>query len=178
MVCHIPLKIFQQGLQLFFKPHINRRFAHKIMDLQSCESPNLGNFETLTWDSWDKMTFECCPHGQAQIILYGEASGFPPKSRLWWVLWIHVCLWFVNAPKCSNYALTNLLFGLCRSMWIIDSLVTHLSPHPLVPTCPSTPEMLRAKERAPILSPSIVFTFGLVVESIQEFQGASTIFSK
>jgi hypothetical protein len=32
--------------------------------------------------------------------------------------------------KCSNYVLTNLLFGLCRSMWIIDSLVTHPSPHP------------------------------------------------
>jgi hypothetical protein len=31
--------------------------------------------------------------------------------------------------KCSNYALTNLLFDLCRSMWIIDLLVTLPSPY-------------------------------------------------
>ncbi len=30
--------------------------------------------------------------------------------------------------KCSNYALTNLLFGLCVSIWIIDTLATHLNP--------------------------------------------------
>ncbi len=30
--------------------------------------------------------------------------------------------------KCSNYALTNLLFSLCRLVWIIDLLVTHLNP--------------------------------------------------
>jgi len=37
-----------------------------------------------------------------------------PKSGPWWILWICVCSWFVRAPKCSNYALTNLWFGLCR----------------------------------------------------------------
>jgi hypothetical protein len=33
--------------------------------------------------------------------------------------------------------------------------------------------MLQARERTPILCPSIVFTFGFVVESIQEFGGVS-----
>ena len=32
----------------------------------------------------------------------------------------------------SNHALTNLLFGLCMFVWIIDLLVTHPSPHPEV----------------------------------------------
>jgi len=41
--------------------------------------------------------------------------------------------------KCSNYALTNLLFGLCKSLWIIDSLVIRSSPHPRGPTCLSYP---------------------------------------
>jgi hypothetical protein len=40
------------------------------------------------------------------------------ESRLWWVLWVYVCMWFVHAPKCSNYALTNLLFGLYRFVWV------------------------------------------------------------
>jgi hypothetical protein len=30
--------------------------------------------------------------------------------------------------KCSNYALTNLLFNLCRSVWMIDLLVIRPSP--------------------------------------------------
>ncbi len=33
--------------------------------------------------------------------------------------------------------------------------------------------MLQAKEHTPTFYPSIVFTFGLVVESIKEFGGAS-----
>jgi hypothetical protein len=43
--------------------------------------------------------------------------------------------------KCSNFALTNLLFGLCKFMWIIELLVIHLSlilglQHaPLPPKC-------------------------------------------
>ncbi len=75
--------------------------------------------------------------------------------------------------KCFNYALTNLLFGLYKSMQIIDLLVTHPSPHPKAPIGPFTPEMLRARERTPTPYPSIVFTFGLVVESIKEFGGVS-----
>jgi hypothetical protein len=33
--------------------------------------------------------------------------------------------------------------------------------------------MLQAKEHAPTSSPSVVFTFGFVVESIKELRGAS-----
>jgi len=25
-----------------------------------------------------------------------------PKSKLWWILWVHVCLWFVRAQKLSQ----------------------------------------------------------------------------
>ncbi len=53
--------------------------------------------------------------------------------------------------KCSNNAVTNLLLGLCRSMWIIDPLIIHPSPHPKVLARPFTPKMLRTKERTPTL---------------------------
>jgi hypothetical protein len=43
-----------------------------------------------------------------------------PKFELWWVC---VCPWFACAPKCSKYTLTNLLFSLCRSVWVIEFLV-------------------------------------------------------
>jgi len=73
--------------------------------------------------------------------------------------------------KCSNYALTNLLFGLCKSIWIIEPLVTHISPHSKAPTCPSTLEVLQARESTLIPYLSIVFTFGLAIESMKEFGG-------
>ncbi len=47
--------------------------------------------------------------------------------------------------KCSHYALTNLLFSLCRSMWIINPLVTRHSSHPRAPTRPLPFEVLRAR---------------------------------
>jgi hypothetical protein len=75
--------------------------------------------------------------------------------------------------KCYSYALTNLLFGLCRSMWVVDLLVNFPSPHPGALACPFTPEVLQAKEHAPTPFPSIVFTFGFAVESIKELGGAS-----
>jgi hypothetical protein len=53
-----------------------------------------------------------------------------PKSGPWWILWVRVCPWLVCAPKCFNYALTNLLFGLCKSVWVIDLLVNLPSPIP------------------------------------------------
>jgi len=74
-----------------------------------------------------------------------------PKSGPWGVLWIRVGPWFVHAPKCSNYALTNLLFGLCKSMWVIELLVNlsssilELQHGPLPPKCfepGSTPQLL------------------------------------
>jgi len=96
-----------------------------------------------------------------------------PKSELWWVLWVCVYPWFICAPKCSNYALTNLFLGLCRFVWVSEVLVNLHSPHPEALEHPSTPKMLWTNEHAPTLSPSVVFTFGLVIESIKELGGAS-----
>jgi len=52
------------------------------------------------------------------------------------------------------------------------------SPHLGAPARPSTPEVLRAREHAPIPSPFVVFTFGLIVESIKELGGASRVHFK
>jgi hypothetical protein len=62
------------------------------------------------------------------IGYYKGESGVSPKFGPWWVLWVCVCLWLVNAPKCCNYPLTNLLFGLYRSMWVFEVLVNLPSP--------------------------------------------------
>ncbi len=59
-------------------------------------------------------------------------------------------------------------------MWMFDSLVTCPSPHLGALAWPSTPKMLRAKEHTLIPYPSIIFTFGLTVETIKELGGASS----
>jgi hypothetical protein len=55
-------------------------------------------------------------------------------------------------------------------------LVTLPIPHPRTSAHPFTPKVLRAKERAPIPSPSVVFIFGLVIKSIKELGDASSFY--
>jgi len=103
-----------------------------------------------TWESWDKMTFGCSLMVNHKEYYKGEATKFGP----WWVLRVRVCLWFVHDQKCSNYALTNLLFSFCKSVWMVDLIVTHSTPHPKALACPYYPfEMLRVKEH-----PSTLFS--------------------
>jgi hypothetical protein len=52
------------------------------------------------------------------------------------------------------------------------------NPHPRDPGRPSTFEMLRTIECAPTLCPSIAFTFGFIVEYIQEFWGVSLMLAQ
>jgi len=61
---------------IFFKIHFNRRFAHSIEGLhKKLWAPKvvkvliLGISGLLAWETQDKMTFGCNPHGQAQRIL-------------------------------------------------------------------------------------------------------------
>jgi hypothetical protein len=97
--CYILLEMSLQELQLCFRLHLNQRFAHKIMGLQSCESPNFKNFGTPTWESRDKM------RSSIENIIRGKVVA-SPKSGPRWILWIHVCSWLVHAPKvlqlCTN----------------------------------------------------------------------------
>jgi hypothetical protein len=71
--------------------------------------------------------------------------------------------------KCFNYALTNLLFGLCKSMWIIDWLVTCPSPHHGAPTRPSTFEVLQTREHTPTPYPPIIFTLDSHLSLLRNF---------
>jgi hypothetical protein len=136
MVCPISLESCQRGIQFFFRPHFNLRFKQEVVGFQSCESPNFGN-------SWNKMTFGCMPQAVAKHKKYYK------KGR-WWLppsLGLGKSCESVFAhgssmhQKCFNYAVTNLLFGLCNFVWIIDSLVIRPNPHLGAPAHPSTFEV-------------------------------------
>jgi hypothetical protein len=88
-----------------------------------------------TWEAWDKMTFGYSFMVNHKEYYKGESGGFPPSLSH-----VESCESCESCEseyahgssmhqKCSNYTLINLLFGLCRSMWIIDPFVVCPSPH-------------------------------------------------
>jgi hypothetical protein len=152
VVCHISLKRSWRGLQLCFRPHFNQRSTQNIMGLQSCESLH---FKKTKWYLGARSV------ARHKKYYKWEGGGF---SQVWAIMSFKSMFAHGSSvhQKCFNYVLINVLFGLCKSMWIIYPLVTRPSPHPEALTHPSTPEVLRTKERTPILYPSIVvFTLDL-----------------
>ncbi len=174
VACHIPLESSWRGLQLSFRPHLNQRLVEEIVSLQSCGSPNFGNFRipNLGVPGQNNIWVLALWLGTENTTKGKMVAS--PKSRLWWLCESMFARGKSVHQKCSNYALTNLLFGLCKFVWIIDLLVTLPNPHPGVAARPSTPKMLRVRERAPTPFPFIFFTFGFVVASIKESRGESS----
>jgi hypothetical protein len=138
------------------------------MGLQSCKSPNFWILG-LQLDIW----------------VLAQWPGIENTIRgRWWLSSSPGCGEFYEScesmfahgssihQKWSNYALTN-LFDLCRSMWVIDLLITLPSHHLGAPARPSTPKVLRARECAPTPCPSVIFTLWTHIWIHQGVGGAS-----
>jgi hypothetical protein len=98
VMCNILLELSQQRLQLCFRPHLNRIYAHKVMSPESHGSPNFGNFESFAGvprqnDIWVLILWPC-----TKYIIRGKVVT-SLKSEPWWILWIRICLCFVRAPE-------------------------------------------------------------------------------
>jgi hypothetical protein len=102
---------------------------------QSAESSNFGNFGMHLGVPRQNNIWVLVSWLNTKYNIMGKVV-VSPKSRPWWVLWVCVFSWFVRAPKCSSYALTNLLFGLWNSVLMIELLVNSPSPHPELQTAP------------------------------------------
>jgi hypothetical protein len=143
------------------------------MSFQSCKNPNFENFRTPNLrvpgqnDIW-----LLAPWPSLENITRGKVVVSPNSNCDESCESVFARASFMH-QKCSNYALINLLFGLCMSVWLIYPLVTHPSPHLGAPTHPSTLKVLWTKECTPTPYPSVVFTFGLTFEFIKEFGGVS-----
>jgi hypothetical protein len=134
------LESSRQEVQLCFRAHLNRRFAHKVMGPKVVGVPVVGILGLPLGSPETKWHLNVGLVAKTEYTIRGKVVA-SPKSGPWWVLWVRVCPWFVRAPKCSNYALTNLLFILCRLMWISELLVIfpssilELQHTPLPPKC-------------------------------------------
>jgi hypothetical protein len=77
VVCDISLERSRQGLQLCFRPQLHRRCAHKVMGLQSRESPNFENFETAFGSPRTKCHLDMSLMKRHIIYYKGEGGDFP-----------------------------------------------------------------------------------------------------
>jgi hypothetical protein len=150
VACDIPLKSSQQGLQHCFRPHLDQRSAHKVMRPQSCGNPNFGNF-------WTKCHLDVGLMERHKVYYKGEGGGFPQ-------VWVVVSLVSPSLPvtRPSTKSAQTMHWPTCCLVYVYlcESLmrVTLPSPHPGAPTRPSTPKVLRARERAPTLCSFTIFT--------------------
>jgi hypothetical protein len=132
------LESSQGELQLWFRPHSNRRSEPGDMSSQSSGSPTRDSFGTPPSESQEKESFECSLHRELQRILYGGRWWLPPspgrgessESK---------CPWLVPTPKGVPECELTLL-------WLVldaDSSEIILVPLPSLisglPTRPSTP---------------------------------------
>jgi hypothetical protein len=80
-----------------------------------------------------------------------------PKSGPWWVLWVRVCPWLILAPKCSDYALTNLLFSLWRSV-LVSVYLSFFLVSSRSCSMPFYPQSATSQGACPTLYISTIFT--------------------
>ncbi len=102
--CNMALESSQGELQLWFRPHSNRRSEPRDRSFQNPGTLTRDSFGTPLWESREKESFECSLSGELQRILYGGRWWFPPspgrgesnESK---------CLWFVptlkGVPECE-----------------------------------------------------------------------------
>jgi hypothetical protein len=80
----------------------------------------------------------------------GEGGGFPSLGHDKSCEFVYVGGSSVH-QKCSNYALTNLLFSLCKSIWIIDSLVFCPNPIPKLQHTPLPSKCYKWRNKSQLL---------------------------
>ncbi len=77
MVCHIPLESFQQGLQLCFRPHINKRLAKKVVGPKTAGAQSLEILRLSLGSPRTKCHLDVALVKRHKIYYKGEGGGFP-----------------------------------------------------------------------------------------------------
>jgi hypothetical protein len=112
--CDTSLESSRWELQVCFRPHPNQRSEQRVMTPKSGGSPNQDNFGTPPWESWDKKSFGCRCHGEAQRILYGGRWWLPPSPSRGESCESRVPRGCLSTKGAAESELTNLLVGLIQ----------------------------------------------------------------
>jgi hypothetical protein len=100
VMCHISLESSQQGLQLFFWPHLNWRSIQEITSFKNAKSPNFENSRNFWIPNFRVLGQNGIWLQPPWLIIENtirEKLVVSPMSNPWWVVWICVCLCTKNA---------------------------------------------------------------------------------
>jgi hypothetical protein len=106
--CNMTLESSQGELQLWFRPHSNRRSEPGDMSAQSPGSPIRDSFGTPHWESWEKVPFGCGSRGVTQRMLYRGRWWLPPNSGHGELSESKVAHGLSQHQKGAEWVLTNL----------------------------------------------------------------------
>jgi hypothetical protein len=153
VACNIMLESSQQRLQLCFKPHLNQKYAHKVMGPQSRESPSCGNLSPGTNCHLDVGLVE-----RQRVYYKGEGGSFPQVRAVVSLVSLS-CPWLVLTSKVFELCINHFVLVLCRSMWVVEACQFFLIPSrsSSMPLYPS--KVLRTRERASTPYSSVVFYY-------------------
>jgi hypothetical protein len=125
-------------LQLWFRPHSNRRSEPGVMSVQSPRSPTRDSFGTPPWESREKVPFGCGSRGVTQRILYGGRWWLPSSSDRGESSESKVARGLSQHQMDAEWVLTHL--GLVLDAGSCNNIIVPLpSLIPGILTCPSTP---------------------------------------
>jgi hypothetical protein len=108
LVCDTSLESSQRGLQLWFRPHPNRRSAPEVIVPQSCGTPNLDNFDTPILG---------VPRQKAiwmSVYYMEEGGGFPRIQAVMSLVSPELPVACPSTKGALEGELTNLLVGLMQ----------------------------------------------------------------
>jgi len=114
--CDIALESSQWELQLWFRPHFNRRLETGDMSSQSPESPTRDSFGTPPWESREKVPFGCGSRRVTQRILYGGRWWLPPNPGRGESSESKVARGLSQHQKGAEWVLTNVCWFGCKTM--------------------------------------------------------------
>ncbi len=125
-------------LQLWFRPHSNRRSEPRDMSSQSPGSLTRDNFGTPPWESRGKVLFGCSLRGVTQRILYGGRWWLPPSPGRGESSESKVARGLSQHQKGAERILTNLWLvldaGPCNNIIVpLPSLIPGLLARPSYP---------------------------------------------
>jgi hypothetical protein len=126
VVCFMLLRSSRQRLQRCFRLHLNKKFSQEVMNLKNGGNPNFRNFKTPDLKVMGQNDIWVQPLWQGtKNTIRGKVLA-SPKFRPWWILWIHVCLWWVCAPKVLQLH-TNQLVVWFVQVYVNNWLTCHSS---------------------------------------------------
>ncbi len=144
------------GLQLCFRPHLNHKFAHKVMGFKVAKIPTVKISRLPLGSPGTKCHLDLGLVERHRVYYKGEGGGFPQVQAMVSLVSPNYS-WLFLTPKMFQLCTNHFVLVLCRSMWVVEACQFFLVPFRSSSTPFYPSKVLWTKECAPTLYSSVVF---------------------